>query len=73
MHLAGRLADRPNHAEIADRRTACSSVPLKENDPPAPLCQNVGVRQSKDASTNNGNIRSPGHTFQDNPAHLCGW
>ena len=57
----GWLADRPEHAEVADGRPLGPRGPVEHGDPPAAAGQVIGVGQAEDAGPDHGVTELAGH------------
>jgi hypothetical protein len=55
--FAGWLTDRPDHAEVSNRGSASSLASLERRHTMPALDRRIGVSQSHDARTNDGNVQ----------------
>jgi hypothetical protein len=57
VHLAGRLANRPDHSEVANRGAGGPMSSFEQNHAFAPSRQNESVCQTQNASAHYGDVR----------------
>jgi hypothetical protein len=54
--IAERLADGPDHAEVADRRSLSARMPFADGDPMAVTRGVIGVGEAEDAGADDGDV-----------------
>ena len=70
--LAGRLADRPDHAEVTDAGPAGGVGSFQERDPPAVASGLPREGEAHDPATDHDHIGRCGHASASNPQRMAG-